>query len=76
MSWDIIMEVRKIKGLLDRVVVKLEHILKEGNMVADSLTNYICCFVGNQILTYKSLQELPIEATNIVEMDKFQVPNT
>lgn len=46
--WTAIIEVRKIKMLMEGREVVVEHVLREGNKVADFLANYVFSFAGSQ----------------------------
>ncbi|KAG5599438.1 hypothetical protein H5410_030808 [Solanum commersonii] len=73
--WGIMMKIKRIKMLMEDKEVIAEHILKEGNQLANFLTNHIFYFVGTQTLTYSNFQDLPTNARGIINTEKEKLPS-
>lgn len=71
--WSIGAEVRRIKEIKESYNVLFQHVMREGNKVADYLANLVFSFAGTII--FHSFQELPSEGKALINMDKAQVPN-
>lgn len=73
--WNVAMDVRKIWRLMEGVPIVVEHVYREGNKLADFLTNEFFSFGDVDSITYANIQELPRDARAILSMDTAQVPN-
>ncbi|XP_060170520.1 uncharacterized protein LOC132601457 [Lycium barbarum] len=71
--WSITLVVQEINRLMRGNMVIVEHIYREGNGLADILTNYVFDFAGTQ--HFHNFQDLPIKAKRLFNMDKAQIPN-
>ncbi|XP_060194894.1 uncharacterized protein LOC132624080 [Lycium barbarum] len=71
--WSISMLVNDIKRMMEDQTVAVEHIHREGNGLADLLTNLVFDFAGT--LQFHSFQELPSQAKRIMNIDKREIPN-
>ncbi|XP_070034487.1 uncharacterized protein [Nicotiana tomentosiformis] len=71
--WCIRAEVRKIKKINSTYNVLFQHVLREGNTVANILANLVFSFAST--ITFHSFHELPIEIKTLINMDKSQIPN-
>lgn len=70
--WKIVMLIKRIRNYMKGGQLQITHTLREGNALADFLTNKCFSFAGTQ--AYKSFAELPQEAKGIAILDKQQVP--
>ncbi|XP_070037047.1 uncharacterized protein [Nicotiana tomentosiformis] len=71
--WSIGKEVKRIKEMKDQFNVIFQHVLRDGNAVADVLANLVFSFVGT--LIFQSLTELPTAGRKLINLDKAQIPN-
>jgi len=71
--WCIGAEVRKIKHIKNNYNVVFQHVLREGNIVADFFANLAFTFAGTH--TFQSFNELPSAGKKLINMDKSQIPN-
>ncbi|XP_060182743.1 uncharacterized protein LOC132612645 [Lycium barbarum] len=71
--WSISILVDDIKRMMEDQTVAVEHIHREGNGLADFLTNLVFNFAGT--LQFHSFQELPSQAKRILNIDKREIPN-
>ncbi|WMV25103.1 hypothetical protein MTR67_023354 [Solanum verrucosum] len=69
------MEIKRIRMLMKDKEVTVEHILREGNQLADFFTNHIFCFAGTQKLSYSNFQDIPSEARGIINTEKAKLPS-
>ncbi|KAG5620989.1 hypothetical protein H5410_006207 [Solanum commersonii] len=69
------MEVRRIQILKEGLEVAIVHTLREGNKLADFMSNIVFSFTSTNFTYYNNFQELPTEAKTILNMDKSQIPN-
>ncbi|KAH0698739.1 hypothetical protein KY284_012954 [Solanum tuberosum] len=73
--WNVAVDVWKIWRLMEGVPVVVEHVYREGNKLADFLTNEVFSFGDADSIAYANIQELPRNARVILSMDTAQVPN-
>ncbi|XP_070041418.1 uncharacterized protein LOC142169055 [Nicotiana tabacum] len=71
--WCVGAEVRKIKHIKNNYNIVFQHVLREGNIIADFFANLAFTFVGTH--TFQSFNELTITAKKLINMDKSQMPN-
>ncbi|XP_060211803.1 uncharacterized protein LOC132639368 [Lycium barbarum] len=71
--WCISMILKDINRLIRGQTVKVDHIYREGNCLADFLANYVFDFPGTQ--QFNTFQELPSIARKLLNIDKAQIPN-
>ncbi|XP_019241256.1 PREDICTED: uncharacterized protein LOC109221250 [Nicotiana attenuata] len=71
--WCIGVEVRKIKEIKSTFNVLFQHVLREGNTVADFLANLVFSFAGT--VTFHYFHELPPRGKALINLDKAQMPN-
>lgn len=62
------------EGLENRDVTVV-HTFREGNKLADFLTNLSSNFVGSYQIHFNNFRELPVYAKTILQMDKICIPN-
>ncbi|KAK4726926.1 hypothetical protein R3W88_031843 [Solanum pinnatisectum] len=63
--WNVAMDVREIWRLMERVLVVVEHVYREGNKLAYFLNNEIFSFADADNITYANIQELPRDARQV-----------
>lgn len=73
--WSILMEAKRINGLRINVDARVEHILREGNTLADYLANQFFLFAGTTDIIYSCFQDLPAKGKAILHLDEAQIPN-
>ncbi|KAH0720359.1 hypothetical protein KY285_005160 [Solanum tuberosum] len=73
--WEVSLEIRIIQELMKGMEVVIEHTLREGNRMADFLANLVFSFVGTEIISFNTFQDLPKKAKTLLNMDKSQTPN-
>ncbi|XP_059315633.1 uncharacterized protein LOC132066321 [Lycium ferocissimum] len=71
--WCVITEVERIRKMKAEFNVIIQHVYREGNTLADFLTNLAFDFAGTQ--SFNSFAELPSAGKKILNLDKHQVPN-
>ncbi|XP_060202597.1 uncharacterized protein LOC132631015 [Lycium barbarum] len=71
--WSIILIIKEINRMGRNQTTQIQYIFREGNAVADFLTNLAFDFAGT--VQFHNLQELPSAARKLINMDKAQVPN-
>lgn len=70
------MEVNRIKMWLSKGEHKLSHNMREVNMVADHLTNFVLGFVGTQRThQFYIFLDFPVGERSLINADKAQLPN-
>lgn len=62
------MEVQECNSIRKDKSVKVEHVYREGNNLADYFANLAVHFAGTK--TFNLFQEVPIEGRKIINMDK------
>ncbi|KAH0664999.1 hypothetical protein KY285_026205 [Solanum tuberosum] len=73
--WSISVDIRCIKKMLKDKDVVVIHIFREGNCVADCLTNHVFSFAGTTRIQLLSNIELPAQAGKLLHIDKQGIPN-
>lgn len=73
--WCISLLIKKIKWMMKNGNVEVKHVMREGNKVADFLTNIIFFFAGTEVKIFHSFQEIPREGKALITLDAQQVPN-
>lgn len=53
--------------------VIVEHVIREGNTLADFMTNYVFIFISTSIFHYFS--EMPSAGRRLLNLDKSHTPN-
>ncbi|KAH0691451.1 hypothetical protein KY289_018809 [Solanum tuberosum] len=71
--WSLSLEVNIINELMRIVSTRVQHSLREGNTLADFLTNLVFIFAGG--FQYNQFQELPNEVKRIIDLDKVGTPH-
>ena len=71
--WCIEAEVKRIKEIKEHFNVLFHHVLREGNIVIDYLTNLVFCFAGT--IQFHSFSEMPSVGRRLINLDKSQTPN-
>ncbi|XP_009794683.1 uncharacterized protein [Nicotiana sylvestris] len=71
--WCIVAEVQKIKEIRDHFNVIFQHVLREGNIVADFLASIVFSFAGST--QFHSFSELPSAGRRLLNLEKSQTPN-
>lgn len=71
--WAISGEVYKINQLRAKGEHRLNHVMREGNKVADLFTNLTFHFAGTVEIQFA--QNLPKQASALIRMDKLQIRN-
>lgn len=71
--WCISTEVEKIRRVMENFNVIIHHIYREGNTLADFLTNLAFDFAGTA--KFSNFSELPSAGRRILNLDKQQIPN-
>nr|XP_016451963.1 PREDICTED: 14.7 kDa ribonuclease H-like protein [Nicotiana tabacum] len=72
-SWNIGKEVKKIKEIKKNYNVIFQHVLREGNTVADFLANLVFSFTG--AIQFHSFSEMPSAGRRLINLDKSKTPN-
>jgi len=65
--------INSIQSLLRVLTVKVVHSLREGNTLADFLTNLAFDFAGE--INFNTADQLPAKGRCILNMDKLGLPN-
>lgn len=68
--WSISVDIRWIRDVMKDKEVEIKHIYREGNTLADFLTNHIFSFAGTKLIHFNSTQELPSQEIIILQLDK------
>ncbi|WMV29056.1 hypothetical protein MTR67_022441 [Solanum verrucosum] len=63
--WSIAVEIRVIKRAMENGTTMIEHTCREGNKLADFLTNYVFSFAGIDQMQFNFNQEL-LQQANII----------
>ncbi|XP_060200867.1 uncharacterized protein LOC132629156 [Lycium barbarum] len=71
--WCIITEVERIQKMMGTFNVIMHHVYREGNSLADFLTNIAFDFAGTSKVN--TFSELPSAGRKILNMEKMQIPN-
>lgn len=71
--WCIGKEVKRIKGMKDHFNVIFQHVLQEGNTLANYFANLVFSFAGTII--FNSFTEVPSTGRRILNLDKSKTPN-
>ncbi|WMV37316.1 hypothetical protein MTR67_030701 [Solanum verrucosum] len=71
--WSLSLEVNTVNELMRIVSARVQHSLREGNTLADFLTNLVFIFAGG--FQYNQFQELPSEVKRIINLDKVGTPH-
>ncbi|XP_059315783.1 uncharacterized protein LOC132066495 [Lycium ferocissimum] len=71
--WCISMLMDDITRMMEDQRVTVEHIHREGNRLADILTNFVFDFAGT--VQFRNFQELPSQAKKILNLEKIGIPN-
>nr|XP_016493380.1 PREDICTED: uncharacterized protein LOC107812734 [Nicotiana tabacum] len=69
--WAVVAYVEEIKGIMDRCNVRVSHIMREGNKLADYLANYA---LDNSYIKAHSFDQLEARGRRIMNSDKLQCP--
>jgi len=70
--WEISETVEEIKTMILKQGVKIQHIFREGNQLADFLANHAAEI--DRKAEYQSFKELPSTGRKIINTDKQQIP--
>ncbi|KAK6784166.1 hypothetical protein RDI58_017620 [Solanum bulbocastanum] len=70
--WEISEIVEEIKTMIFKQGVKIQHIFREGNQLADFLANHAAEI--DRKVEYQSFKELPSTGRKIINTDKQQIP--
>jgi len=73
--WGITVDTRCIMEELKDKEVVVTHIFREGNKMANFLTNYVFSFAGTNNIQLTSVEDLPGQAQAILHGDKQGTPN-
>ncbi|KAK4707129.1 hypothetical protein R3W88_033268 [Solanum pinnatisectum] len=73
--WNISGEIRALKRDLKFIDATVVHTYREGNKLADFLSNVVANVAGPQLIQFNNFQELPIQTKTIMNMDKASTPN-
>lgn len=68
--WRVAVEIRRLKYLMEKRDVMVEHTCRERNKLANFLANHVISFVGTNILFLSNESQLPREAKIIQNMEK------
>ncbi|WMV08575.1 hypothetical protein MTR67_001960 [Solanum verrucosum] len=71
--WSVTMEVNSIRALMCNIPVRVIHIFKEGNTLADFFTNLVFDFAGDFQFNY--FGEIPTTERMILNLDKAGTPH-
>ncbi|KAK4716640.1 hypothetical protein R3W88_014978 [Solanum pinnatisectum] len=71
--WELIEIIEEIRIKLQSLQGKITHILREGNIVADSLANEV--IEAQNTKEYHSFKDLPASIRKQINMDKIHIPN-
>ncbi|XP_059288679.1 uncharacterized protein LOC132042068 [Lycium ferocissimum] len=71
LPWQIIEMVEEIWRLMNNKTVRVIHIMREGNMLADHLANLA---LDHGEVASESFQELGIQGRRLINNDKLQLP--
>ncbi|XP_019237121.1 PREDICTED: uncharacterized protein LOC109217336 [Nicotiana attenuata] len=71
--WVIANDVKKIREMKGHFNVIFQHVLREGNTVADFIANIVFSFAGTT--EFHSFSELPSAGKRLINLDKSQTPN-
>ncbi|XP_060200474.1 uncharacterized protein LOC132628729 [Lycium barbarum] len=69
--WNIAFEVEELLDIMDHAEVQVLHIMREGNQLADHLSNYA---LDHGEVDINSFAELDSKGRNIINSDKLQCP--
>ncbi|KAG5619666.1 hypothetical protein H5410_004884 [Solanum commersonii] len=72
--WTLIERIEEIQDNMNILNTQVVHIYREGNQLADCITNIAINHEDKQ--QYASFYDLPIKARKILNMDKHQIPAT
>lgn len=72
-TWCIRAEEQKIKGIRNHFNVIFQHVLREGNTVANFIANIVFSFAG--ITQFHSYNDLPSAGRRLINLDMSQTPH-
>lgn len=72
-TWELIENVEEIRGMLQAVQGEITQIFREGNLVADALTNKVIELQESK--EYRRFIEIPVAIRRCINMDKIQISN-
>lgn len=71
--WSIAKEVKRIKEMKEQFNVIFQHVLREGNSVADFLANLVFSLLGT--IEFQLFHEFPNVGKTLINPDKAQIRN-
>jgi len=57
------------------IEVEVVHTYREGNNLADFFANHAVDFAGTHRRQFSNLQETPLQAQTIIQMERDNIPN-
>ncbi|KAH0776352.1 hypothetical protein KY290_007763 [Solanum tuberosum] len=73
--WSMSVDITCIKKMLKDEDVVVIHIFREGNYIADCLTNHVFSFAGTTRIQFLYNTKLPAQAGKLLHIDKQGIPN-
>lgn len=73
--WSVRMKICRINELRSLRRVQVQHILREGNKVADFFAKLVFCFAGTKQINFQSIQQVPRQGRALISMDAQRIPN-